>query len=148
LIMAAALSSGGGWRGCYFAIASIQLPLAVLFFFPLHLWNNVPERPIDTASKSPLDQRAKTGARSSAAWLSAAIFLVYVAVEMTIGLWATSILVVARGVPQESAAICAAAYYASITFGRIGVGFVVDRVSNRRAVAFGLILSIVGASLF
>ena len=148
LIMAAALSSSGGWRGGYFAIASVQLSLAVLFLFTLRLWNNVPERASDSENESRLDQLPKAGANSPAGWLSAAIFLVYVALEMTIGLWATSILVVARGVPQESAALCAAAYYASITTGRIGIGFIVDRLGNRRAVALGLTLSIIGASLF
>ena len=148
LIMAAALSSGGGWRAGYFAIASAQLSLAVLFLLTLRLWNNVPERPTDTGTELHFDQLPKAGANSPAGWLSAGIFLIYVAIEMTIGLWATSILVVARGVPQESAAICAAAYYASITFGRIGIGFVVDRVGNRRAVRIGITLAIIGASLF
>ena len=148
LIMAAALSSGGGWRAGYFGIASAQLSLAVLFLLTLRLWNNVPERPTDTGTELHFDQLPKAGANSPAGWLSAGIFLIYVAIEMTIGLWATSILVVARGVPQESAAICAAAYYASITFGRIGIGFIVDRVGNRRAVRIGITLAIIGASLF
>lgn len=148
LIMAAAVSSGGGWRSGYFAIATAQLSLAILFFLTLRLWNHVPERASDTGDHVRVDQLPKAGANSPAAWLSTAIFLVYVAVEMTIGLWATSILVVARGVPQESAALCAAAYYASITVGRIGSGFVVDHLGNRRAVTIGLTLSIFGASLF
>ncbi|MEO7598816.1 MAG: MFS transporter, partial [Opitutus sp.] len=81
-------------------------------------------------------------------WLSVMIFALYVAVEMTTGLWATSILVESRGLPLEDAGLCSAAYYGSITVGRISVGFVVERWGNRRLITGGALLAIVGAALF
>jgi fucose permease len=148
LVMARALSTDGGWRTGYMVIGSVQLTLAILFFLTLGLWSQVPERRIETAHDEAAANVPKAGANSFAGWLSAVIFAIYVAVEMTTGLWANSILVVARGIPPQSAALCAAAFYASITFGRIGVGFVVDRWGNRRLVTIGAILALSGAGLF
>jgi fucose permease len=148
LVMARALSSGSGWRGGYLALGTVQLSLAVLFFVTLRLWSLVPERAQHVSGDSATDRLPTATANSHAGWLSVGIFATYVAVEMTMGLWASSILVEARGIAQESAALCAAAFYASITLGRIGVGFVVDRLGNRRLVAAGGILALMGGVLF
>ena len=148
LVMAHALSTTGGWRFGYLILGSVQLSLAVLFLLTLRLWSQVPERRIQAEGDDASARFPKADANSFAGWLSAGIFALYVAVEMTAGLWATSILVVGRGIPQESAALCAAAFYASITVGRIGIGFVVDRWGNRRLVALGGALALSGAALF
>jgi fucose permease len=149
LIMAQALTTDGGWRSGYFAIGTAQLSLAVLFFLTLRLWAVVPERVAHAEeTHSHATRLPKLGANSAAGWLSAGIFAIYVAVEMTTGLWASSILVVSRGIAQETAAICAAAFYASITIGRIAVGFIVDRWGNRRLVALGGLLALAGAGVF
>jgi MFS family permease len=148
LVMARALGTNAGWRGGYFVIGSVQLLLAVLFFLTLRLWALVPERTNHARDDASSDRVPKANANSTAGWLSVGIFAVYVAVEMTTGLWASSILVVSRGIVPESAALCAAAYYGSITVGRIGVGFVVDRLGNRRLVAIGVMLALLGAGLF
>ena len=50
--------------------------------------------------------------------------------------------------PVREAGLCASAYYASITVGRILVGFVVERWGNRRLVSAGVVLSIVGGLAF
>lgn len=148
LIMARALGTGAGWRSGYFAIATVQLSLAILFLLTVRLWTIVPERNIH-ASAGPAGARPPTTtANSPAGWLSAAIFAIYVAVEMTTGLWAGSILVESRKIAPASAALCVSAYYGSITLGRIGVGFVVDRWGNRRLIAIGTMLAIAGATLF
>ncbi len=151
LIMAAALAGGnGGWRHGYLAIGSVQLSLAAIFLLTLGWWSRVPER---TAAAAAAEYHGEgriptLGANSSAGWLSATIFAVYVAVEMTAGVWAGSILVVARGFSQETAGVCTAAYYAAITGGRILVGFVVERFGNRRSIVAGMLFALAGAVLF
>lgn len=159
LVVAGALDSSAGWRGGYFTLASVQLGLAVLFFFTLRLWDSVPETsPAAATSSSTATATSATDspaaratrqptltAHSFAGWLSAAIFAIYVAVEGTAGLWAASILVESRHVPAATAGLCGAAYYGSITGGRILVGFIVDRVGNRRLVQLGVALAFLGA---
>jgi MFS family permease len=120
----------------------VQLSLALLFLLTLPLWRAVPERTArDVARAHGLECTPTATAGSVAGWLSAGIFALYVAVEITTGVWAGSILVVARGFTPVAAGFCAAAFYASITGGRILVGLVVDRWGNRRLVATGLALA-------
>ncbi|HWL15057.1 MAG TPA: MFS transporter [Opitutus sp.] len=148
LIMARALDSSGGWRGGYMLLGSVQLSLAGLFFLTLRLWNAVPERKIAASVEHQTGPAPTTVANSPAGWLSAAILAIYVAIEGTTGLWASSILVESRGVAAPIAGLCGAAYYGAITVGRISSGFVVDRWGNRRLVTGGALTAIVGALLF
>lgn len=148
LVLAHTLASGSGWRGGYFLIGSAQLGLALVFLATLRLWRAVPERAIAAAAANLPPNSPTLLANSPAGWLSAAIFTIYVAAEATAGVWAVSILVVSRGVSQETAGLCAAAFYGAITVGRVGVGFLGDRWSNRKAVSTGIAIALVGALLF
>lgn len=149
LVMAAALRQPDGWRLGYQVLGSTQLGLALMFLLTLQLWSLVPERTVAASAENvPESRRPTLGANSSAGWLSAGIFALYVAIEGTAGLWASSILVESRGLDPSVAGLCTSAYYGSITTGRIAVGFVVDRWGNRRLIALGTALAVVGAGLF
>jgi MFS family permease len=148
IIMTAMIGGSGGWRGGFFVIASVQLALAVVFLLTLRLWDAAPTRSFATSHGAQDVALPSTPANSEAGWLSAVIFALYVAVEGTAGIWAGSILVVARGIPQGDAGACVAAYYGSITTGRVLVGFIVDRLGSRRVIGIGLVIALAGAALF
>lgn len=148
LVMAHALGTPGSWRSGYFILSCTQLSLAGLFLLTQRLWDVVPERHVASGLDTTSGATPSTPAHSFAGWLSAVIFALYVAVELTAGLWAGSILVISRQVAPETAGVCVAAYYVSITVGRIGVGLVVDRWGNRRLVTAGTMLAILAAVLF
>ncbi len=148
LLMARALGGSMGWRGGYLLLGGIQLSLAVVFLLSLPLWNRIPERTVALHAEGIGGALPTATANSLAGWLSAAIFALYVAAEMTMGLWASSILVESRGFSQETAGFCTTSYYGSITAGRILVGAVVDRWGNRRLIALGGILALAGAATF
>lgn len=148
LIMSAALTHPSGWRDGYLTLGAIQLTLAALFLVTLRLWTVVPERSHAEAAVHTNGRPPTMLANSFPGWLSAAIFATYVGVETTAGLWASSILVVSRGVSLETAGLCGAAYYGSITAGRILTGFIVDRFGNRRLVNLGATVAFLGAVLF
>ena len=143
LLMGQALASTHGWRGGYLLIGSIQLGLAGLFFATLRWWERVPERSL-AMQVSREANRPTLGANSAEGWVSAAIFVFYTGAELTIGLWAGTILVVLRGLPAEIAAFWVAGYFGAITGGRIAVGFLVDRWGNRRLMRGGLALAFAG----
>lgn len=147
LIMAYAGASAIGWRGGYLIIGLMQLSLALVFVFTLPLWRAVPPRS-EVAEESHLRNPPTLGLRSTAAWLSGGIFMLYVALEGTVGLWAGSILVESRGVGMREAGQCVTAYYGSITIGRILVGFGVERTGNRHLVRGGAVLALAGAVIF
>lgn len=148
LVMAEAVDQPAGWRAGYLALGVAQLSLALIFAASLRLWRAVPERSAWAAEGNQSDRAPTTAADSFAGWLSAGIFALYVAVEVTVGLWASSILVLSRGFSRETAGLCAAAYYGAITVGRIGAGAVVDRVGARRSVAIGIAAALGGTVLF
>lgn len=147
LVMGAALASSYGWRGGYLVLGAAQLGLALLFLATMKLWSLVPERSAHEAVAG--EGRVPTAlANSFAGWLSPGLFALYAALEMSTGLWAASVLVVARGFSAERAAWCAAGFYGAITLGRVLAGFIVDRVGNRRVVTLGTLLSLGGATAF
>ncbi|MES2694821.1 MAG: MFS transporter [Verrucomicrobiota bacterium] len=148
LVMGQAVSLGHGWRGGYLVLGSVQLGLAALFLVTLPLWTRVPERTIAASLDGHADKHPTTPANSFAGWLSPALFALYAALELATGLWAASILVLGRGFTAERAAWCVAGFYGAITVGRILVGFIVERVGNRRVVAFGVALALAGAGAF
>ncbi len=148
LVMSQALGTAAGWRGGYLLLGGAQLTLALLFLLTLRLWDRVPERTVALHADLGEGRVPITTANSFAGWLSPLIFALYVAVEATSGLWASSILVVSRGFDKEVAGLCVTAYYASITGGRILVGAVVDRWGNRALIWAGAGLAVVGALVF
>ncbi len=150
LLITQFLATSHGWRGGYLLIGGLQLTLATVFALTLRLWDAGPAAPTgpDHANAGAAAAARLHPAHSEAGWLSAGLFLLYVAAEGSAGLWATSILVVGRGLPQAEAGVCTSLFYAAITGGRIATGFVVDRWGNRRLVTGGALLALLGVLLF
>jgi fucose permease len=144
LLMGQALASTHGWRGGYGLIGSIQLALAALFFVTLRLWEKVPEH-APGAKKGPESPALTRGANSFEGWLSVAVFVLYTGAELSVGLWAGTILVVDRGLAPEQAALWAAGYFGAITAGRIVVGVVHGRWTNRGVIRAGTLVALAGA---
>jgi MFS family permease len=144
LLFGWALGAGHGWRGGYCLLGGLQMALSGLFLVSLGLWRKVPEVPVRAGSAEEASRRPRHGANSFAGWLSVTIFALYVAVEMTTGLWASSVLVVRRGFAPETAALCVASFYGALTGGRILIGFVAERWGNRRLVTGGTLLALGG----
>jgi fucose permease len=150
LVIASCLGMTDGWRMGYVIIAGVQLSLVVLFATTLRWWNEVPERiavkvnPDDSGRASALLK----GANSEAGNLSAAIFAIYVGVEITVGLWIATNLVETRGASLVGAGYIATGYFGAIALGRVSSGFVVGRWGNRRIIAGGVSLALGGAGLF
>lgn len=142
-----ALGHGHGWRGGFLLISGIQGSLALLFLLTLGLWGKVPERRFGD-QHTGTDRVPTTPAQSFAGWLSPVIFALYVAVECTTGLWAGTIMVVQRGFAPETAALCSAGFFGSLTAGRIAVGFVAERWGNRLLVDGGAVLAALGLMVF
>lgn len=144
IVMGAALTSPHAWRGGYLALAAAQLLLALLFLGSLRLWRRVPEIQARPAANATF-RSANLPADSLAGWLSPALFIVYVALEGGIGLWAASLMTFGRGFSFAEAAWGTAAFYAAITLGRIVVGVGVERWGNRRLVFAGALVATGGA---
>ena len=78
-------------------------------------------------------------------WIGLAFFFLYGGIEMGAGQLANTLLVEARGIPQETASAWVSAYWGSFTLGRILMGLLALRIGDRALLNFSFALSVVGA---
>ena len=146
LIMGTALLSPGGWHSGYQVIALMQLSMAVVLWLTLPLWKHENATP-------PPDPQARVHLHLKplaprALWLAPLAFLLYVAAEMSTGLWAASILVNERHTSTATAGLWTSFFFGSITAGRFGIGLVAQRLGNRRLIRLGILTALAGATSF
>ena len=140
-IMSAALSGGHGWQSGYRAVSVIQFVLTAFLFFSLPLWKKQQTAETSDAKEKP---RAKNVLAIRGVVAVLICFFGYCALESTAGLWASSYLVLARGIDETTAARFASLFYIGITLGRFLCGFVADRFGDRTLIRVGLAVILVG----
>ncbi|MFE9693358.1 MFS transporter [Micromonospora sp. NPDC005806] len=83
--------------------------------------------------------------RLPAVWLGGAAFAVYVAIEVTTGLWAFLLLTEGRGASRPVAGLCVSGYWGSLFLGRVVQGVVAERLGTA-GVLRGSLLGLVGGA--
>jgi fucose permease len=99
------------------------------------------------AEPAPAKTRIAVTLAIPAVWLSAAAFAVYVALEISAGLWAFLFLTDGRGISAAVAGICVSAYWASLFVGRVVQGFVVEHIGTTRILVGSLLGLLTGSAL-
>ena len=74
-------------------------------------------------------------------------FFFYIGVEATMGLWASSYLIQAKGINPAKAAMAVAGFFGFITLGRFLSGFMSMLLTNRQLIVLGQGLIMVGSVL-
>ena len=145
-IMGLALTGRYGWHMGYRTIALLQIFLTAALLLSLPLWKKQrgggPENGSQNAALS-----LGGVLRLPGAFASMTVFFCYCAVEQTIGLWASSYLVLHSGVPAETAAGYAGLFFLGITVGRGASGFLTLRLNDARMVHLGLAILAAGLAL-
>lgn len=146
-VMGACLAGGLPWNSGYRTIAIIQTVLAVLIFATLWLWKGNG----DSGSEGEAGEREnltllqilkKPGVKEVLL-----AFFCYCAVEQTAGLWASSYMVMGRGLSEEIAARWAAIFYLGITAGRFLSGFVTMKLDDKSMIRLGQGIMLAGLLL-
>jgi len=145
-IMGFALSGGAGWHMGYWYIAMLQTVLTVVLIISLPLWK---KQSTGTEAENVVGEEALTlpqiihipGAKSVMG-----TFFCYCALEQTSGLWASSYLVLQKGVDVETAASFASLFFLGITAGRALSGFLTMRFSDVQMVRLGQGVAAVGVA--
>jgi fucose permease len=149
LIMGWAVASAAGWTLGARTIGLMQLALAVVLFLTLSLWSREQVlAPTAEENSASAESASFKPVQTLATWLAPCTFLLYVAAEMGTGLWAASILVTGRGMPLAQAVVWVSVYFGAITVGRFGVGFIANKLGNRKLVQIGIGVATLGATLF
>jgi len=122
---AALLAAGFGWQAGYAAVALVLAALTAGFLATRRRW---------AEGAPPAAARGSLGAvlRHGVARRQLAIFFLYTGLEAGTGQWAATVLTEARGATPAQGALAATVFFAALTGGRIGLGFVVDRIGPDR----------------
>lgn len=159
ILMSRYIAGGESWRMGFLAVSIIQFALVVVLFFSLPLWKRAGKgsspQPKETTEPAEPAEHVSPAApaavgkvlRIPGVKLAMLTFLFYCGVEATVGLWGSSYLVNAKGVPAATAAGWVSLYYGGITAGRLITGFITFRFSNRTLIRGGLAISLLGAVL-
>jgi fucose permease len=135
-IMGAVLAAGHSWNAGYRSIGLIQLVLTAILFLSLPLWRAADGGAAESGRGGALSLREIVSLRGVKAVMLC--FFCYCAVEQTVGLWASSYLVTARGVNPVTAAKCGSLFFLGITAGRAVSGFLTFKLGDREMVRLGL----------
>ena len=117
-------------------VGVIQIALVACLVLSLPLWR------VRTEGSSGQDDTHKQitlreGLRLPGAKAVLTAFFCYCALEATAGLWASSYMVLHKGIAPQTAAKWASFFYLGITLGRLVSGFVTDRAGDRNMVRCG-----------
>ncbi len=134
-IMGAALAGGSRWNMGYRYIAVIQVLLTTVLVMSLPLWKRREAGAAAGEAGKALSLRQMIRIPGVKAVMGA--FFCYCALEQTAGLWASSYLVLQKGVPAEKAAGFASLFFLGITVGRGLCGFLTLRLGDAQMVRLG-----------
>jgi fucose permease len=137
-VMGYALTGGRGWNAGYRYIAVLQIALTAVLMMSLPLWKKRANG--DAEARGAESHKALTlrqivripGAREIML-----AFFCYSAVEQTAGLWASSYLVLHRGLPADTAARFAGLFFLGVTIGRAVSGFLTLRINDAQMIRIG-----------
>ena len=137
-IMGACLTGGLGWRGGYGVIFGVQIVLSAIIFMSLPLWKKH-KASVNTEEIAPEKRVGVLGAlKIKGVMLVLIAFFSYCSLETTLGLWASTYLVEARGIPKETAATFASLVYLGITIGRFISGIFSEKLGDKLLIRLGL----------
>jgi fucose permease len=142
--MGAILSGGGTWNYGYHTVGLLQIALTAVLLLSLPLWKKpvVPQEVQATPKSLSFRQiLAIPGAKE----LMVAFFC-YCALEQMAGQWASSYLVLHKGIHPETAAFFASMFYVGITAGRAVNGFLTMKFSDTQLIRMGCGVIAVGVA--
>ncbi len=144
-ILGIVLTGGGIWNEGYRVIAILQTILTVGLVVSLPLWKNretiVNEHgeEVPAAALSMKEIFAIKGAKEILI-----AFFCYCALEQTAGLWASSYMVLHKGVTEEVAATYASMFYIGMTVGRFLSGFITAKLNDKQMIRLGMTILLIG----
>ncbi|MBQ6806432.1 MAG: MFS transporter [Lachnospiraceae bacterium] len=142
-VMGICLTGGKGWNLGYLSIAIIQIVLTAALFVSLPMWKKMSHKTEEEhGGHQSLGMKELIRLPGAKAVLCA--FFCYCALESTTGLWASSYMVLEKGISAEKAATWASLFYLGITFGRFLSGFITSKLGDKKMVRLGQTIAGIG----
>lgn len=142
-----ALTKGFGWNYGYRCIALIQVVITLLLVISLPVWkyHKSTGHSDNGNTESPKELTLKQIIRIRGAKEVMTAFFCYCALEQTAILWASSYMVLHKGISVELAAGYASMFFIGITVGRAINGFLTYIFTDTQMIRFGEVLIAAGA---
>lgn len=140
-VMGYALSGGIGWPEGYRIIGVFQMALTAVLVFSLPMWKKRPSQK-EVKGKAPSFGEIFRVAGAKEVFLA---FFCYCAIESTATLWASSFLVLHKGIEVQKAATFASMFCIGITVGRAFNGFLTYKFSDTQLIRMGMVIIGAGA---
>lgn len=140
-VIGAVLSGGRSWGTGYRLIGAIQVVLTALLFLSIPLWKkaekgkNAAEKTEPQDAGMPLPLKAVVRLPGAKEVMTA--FFCYCALEQTTMLWASSYMVLFKGIDTALAAKLASLFFIGITAGRAVNGFLMMKFSDTQMIRAG-----------
>lgn len=138
-ILSMVLTGGGNWNEGYRGISILQFVLTAVLVLSLPLWKKRETIVNEHGEEIPaqaLTMREILSIKGAKDIMLA--FFCYCALEQTAGLWASSYMVLHKGVAEEIAASYASMFYIGITTGRFFSGFLTMKFHDRQMIRMGM----------
>lgn len=142
-IMGICLTSGFRWNTGYETIGLIQVVLVIGLIISLPLWKVKQSENVDEDVKSVELSFAEKVRIPGVKEIMTAFFC-YCALESAAGMWASSYMVIYKGINAETAAKWAAVFYLGITIGRFLSGFITEKIGDKNMIRGGQAIIAVG----
>lgn len=138
-IMGWVLTGGHVWNLGYKYVGIIQIVLTGILIFSLPLWKG---RTVQNQDGEEVEMESNVLSLPEIIRIPGAkeimvAFFCYCGLEQTAGLWASSYLVLQRGIDVETAAHFASLFYLGITIGRGICGFITMKLNDRQMIRLG-----------
>lgn len=155
-IMTTAIAWTSSYRPGYAVLAAALGSMALAFATTHRSWDDPGEAadPAEdgaapaVAAAAVEDPGAWAVLRRGHVWLQIAIFFVYTGVETGTGAWCYTVLREGRGFGVEDAGFWTTIFWGSLTAGRVGLGFVVDRIGADRLLRIATATALAGVAAF
>lgn len=142
-IMGLYLTKGLQWNSGYQGIGVIQIILVIGLLISLPLWK-VKQKEKDSEVVEAKSLSIKETVKLPGAKATFIAFFSYCSLESTAGLWASSYMVLYKGIDVKTAAKWAALFYLGITAGRFLAGFITGKLGDKKMVRIGQMIAFIG----
>jgi fucose permease len=148
-LMTAAIAHGPGYQAGYATLCAVLGAMALAFLATRRSWGADGADPVAAEAAGPAhDPGAWAALRRGRVWLQIAVFFLYTGLESSAGQWCFTVMREGRGLGVEEAGSWTAGYWASLTAGRIVLGFVIDWSGPDRLLRVATAGAVAGAALF
>ena len=143
-VMGYMLSGGHSWTSGYRIIAMLQVGLTLILFLSLPLWKE--RRNVKDGEAAATGEVLSLGEVLKIPGVKEIMvtFFCYCALEQTTGLWASSYLVMYKGVDPDMAASFASMFFIGITVGRAVNGFMTLKFNDNQLIRLGQMIVAAG----